>query len=388
MKGIWLWSEPVVLKEPKTGENMSVFIIDTEGLGAYDEEVNHDTKIFLIAVLISSLFIFNSFGVIDETAISSLSFILNLSKTIKVSNNGSNDPNELAKYFPSLLWLLRDFTLRLEDSEGVPITSRQYLENALKIQKGSSEKIDEKNKLRKLIQMFFPDRDCVTLVRPVENEQMLQSLMSIPESDMRKEFVEQASSLRNKVFSKVAPKLFNGKVLSGDMLLELLNSILDSINTGGVPVIENSWKYVCDSDCLKRVDNMSANFKVELRQYKDKYSSSPTFFKDFENFSKSLIRQTLEKFSEEAIGNDTFDYEEKLRAKLNSEISKFNEENLKFYEQKLDSLLESNSEELRLKLEANGYAKNYYEFYQDLDNFKENTEVNYYLQSPPFLNSI
>ena len=60
------------------------FLIDTEGLGAYDEEINQDSKIFLIAVLISSLFIFNSFGAIDEMAINSLSFVLNLSKTIKI----------------------------------------------------------------------------------------------------------------------------------------------------------------------------------------------------------------------------------------------------------------------------------------------------------------
>ena len=57
-------------------------------------------------------------------------------------------------------------------------------------------------------------------------------------------------------------------------------------------------------------------------------------------------------------------------------MSKFNEENIKLYEQKLDSLLESNSEQLKKKLDINGYSKNPYEFFQDLDNFKENTEVN------------
>ena len=56
-KGIWLWSDPLIMEDPSTQEKFSVFIIDTEGLGAYDEEVNHDTKIFLIAVLISSLFL-------------------------------------------------------------------------------------------------------------------------------------------------------------------------------------------------------------------------------------------------------------------------------------------------------------------------------------------
>ena len=28
------------------------YLIDTEGLGAYDEEINHDSKLFLLAILI------------------------------------------------------------------------------------------------------------------------------------------------------------------------------------------------------------------------------------------------------------------------------------------------------------------------------------------------
>ena len=248
IQGIWLWSDPLIIEDSSTKEKFSVFIIDTEGLGAYDEEVNHDTKIFLIAVLLSSLFIFNSFGVIDENSISSLSFILNLSKTIKVSSNStSSDPIELAKYFPSFFWLLRDFTLRLEDLEGKAITSKQYLENALKIQKGNSEMIEEKNKLRKLIMTFFPDRDCITLVRPIENENLLQQLMTISDSELRPEFLEQASQFRLKVFNKVTPKMINGRILSGEMLIQLLASILDSLNTGCIPVIENSWKYMLNT---------------------------------------------------------------------------------------------------------------------------------------------
>ena len=87
-------------------EEFPCFMIDTEGLGAYDEEVNHDSKIFLIAILISSLFIFNSFGTIDENAISSLSFVLNLSKNLKIKNSFKEDnKNELSQYFPCFLWL-------------------------------------------------------------------------------------------------------------------------------------------------------------------------------------------------------------------------------------------------------------------------------------------
>lgn len=57
-----------------------MIIVDTEGLGAYDEDENHDAKIFLLALLLSSLLIYNSVGTIDENALNSLSLVINLSK--------------------------------------------------------------------------------------------------------------------------------------------------------------------------------------------------------------------------------------------------------------------------------------------------------------------
>ncbi len=41
-------------------------MIDTEGFGGTDENENHDSRIFLFAILLSSYFIFNSVGSIDE----------------------------------------------------------------------------------------------------------------------------------------------------------------------------------------------------------------------------------------------------------------------------------------------------------------------------------
>jgi len=61
---------------------LPIIIVDTEGLGAFDEEQNHDTKIFLLALLLSSLLIYNSMGPIDENAISNLSLVVNLSQSL------------------------------------------------------------------------------------------------------------------------------------------------------------------------------------------------------------------------------------------------------------------------------------------------------------------
>jgi len=328
-----MWSKPIIVENNHNSEKFPVYVIDTEGLGAYDEEQNHDTKIFLISILISSLFILNSFGVIDETAITTLSFVINLSKIIKLSNNPKEN-TEFNKYFPSLFWVLRDFSLKLEDSEGNTITAKQYLENALKQQTGNSDQIDEKNKLKSLICNYFTERDCYTLVRPVENESDLQNLQSIEESLFRKEFLEQSSLFRNKVYKKVKPKVLNGRFMN-----EVINE-----------------------------------FKIAIRKFKEENKENLKFFSEFETFQKNLVQQSIEKFKANAIGNEQVEFEEKLRNNFNNEIKRFNEENCRFYEKTLNDILEKNNKIIIENLEKDKYSKNYYDFFQDLEVLKENTE--------------
>jgi len=67
---------------------------------------------------------------------------------------------DITKIFPKLLWVLRDFSLKLEDSNGNAITMKDYLENSLKDVKGVSENIQQKNRIRKILRDFFPSRDC------------------------------------------------------------------------------------------------------------------------------------------------------------------------------------------------------------------------------------
>jgi len=111
---------------------LPLIVIDTEGLGAFDEDDNHDTKIFLLALLLCSHLIYNSVGSIDENVLNSLSLVVNLSKQLQVKDGCSSTADELAEYFPSFMWVLRDFSLQLIDAEGNPMTSKQYLENSLK----------------------------------------------------------------------------------------------------------------------------------------------------------------------------------------------------------------------------------------------------------------
>lgn len=101
------------------GQPLKIIVIDTEGIGAFDEDENHDTKIFLLALLLSSFFIYNSMGTIDENALNNLSLIINLSKELQIKAGGmleDCDNEEVQKLFPSFMWIVRDFALRLTDA--------------------------------------------------------------------------------------------------------------------------------------------------------------------------------------------------------------------------------------------------------------------------------
>ena len=72
-KGILLVKK--VLDGPilENGKPLPVIVIDTEGLGSVDATNTHDTRIFSMALLLSSLFIYNSVGAMDENALYTLS---------------------------------------------------------------------------------------------------------------------------------------------------------------------------------------------------------------------------------------------------------------------------------------------------------------------------
>ena len=82
---------------------MNILVIDSEGIGALDEDSAHDCRIFSLVILLSSYFIYNNTGSIDENALQNLSLIVNITKNIqiKTSNNDEIDTDDYSQYFPS-----------------------------------------------------------------------------------------------------------------------------------------------------------------------------------------------------------------------------------------------------------------------------------------------
>ena len=359
-KGLWMWSKTIPAHTPQ-GKPLNVLIIDTEGIGATDEDHNHDNKIMTLAILLSSYFIFNSMGTIDESSIQSLSFIVNITKNIQ-QKNGNKD---FAKYLPAFMWVIRDFSLQLKNRDGNSITSKEYLEYSLEMQPGTSEFIVNKNQIRKMVKEYFPNRDCVTLVRPLLEEGNLQKLERTPASKLRKEFIEQVNYLRKTVLNSINPKKLNGQELNGEMFIDLVKSYVKMINEGAVPIIQTAWAYMRQNQALIAKKNALENYKKKTEELNNKFPMKEEFLR---NILKKIKKEIILNFKEEIIGEP----EEKDIKELKSELKKIKIEiinkNINSTKTQTNRFLNENYKNIDEKVK-NGEYLNIAEYKDDIEQF-------------------
>jgi hypothetical protein len=131
-----------------------------------------------------------------------------------------DDSMEFSKIFPTFTWVIRDFALGLVDEDGDPISGTQYLDNSLKPVKGFDKQTVERNRIRSMLSSFFSKRQCMTLVRPCNDEDALQQIDNIPFTDLREEFQRSMKELRSLIFDHLVPKtVLGGRSLNGTLHL-------------------------------------------------------------------------------------------------------------------------------------------------------------------------
>jgi len=112
-----LFAEPITIE--KDDEVIDIFLMDTEGITGLPNHQN--SSIFTLALLLSSFFIFNSVGVIDDLSLQQLSGLMKVKET-EGSRSGTGSAGSTDDLKKDFLWLLRDFRVKLEDENGLPLT--------------------------------------------------------------------------------------------------------------------------------------------------------------------------------------------------------------------------------------------------------------------------
>ncbi|EGB11208.1 hypothetical protein AURANDRAFT_20854, partial [Aureococcus anophagefferens] len=75
-RGVWLWRSPGL----RAADGSTLLLMDTEGLASADQDDSYDAKIFALALLLSSYFVLNVVGVIDDATIERLHLVSEVTK--------------------------------------------------------------------------------------------------------------------------------------------------------------------------------------------------------------------------------------------------------------------------------------------------------------------
>ena len=264
-RGIWISTSG-----PRE-DGTNVIFMDTEGTSSTNKDASYDSRIFSLAILLASHILYNSVGAIDEKSISELSLVTHLTRHIHVRSAAADedDGRGFAEFFPRFTWVLRDFTLQLAG-----MSTDEYLEASLKQQAGFSEAVMSKNRVRAMINEFFRNRNCVALVRPLNDESQLQNIREIEAHNMRPEFLQCMKELRKSVTAQPCIKSVSGRHLNGAMLAELARCYVHAINTGSVPTIMSAWDSVIELQSKRAVECGKAAFDQGVAKIKSESQAS------------------------------------------------------------------------------------------------------------------
>jgi len=365
-QGIWIWSKPVYNER----DNLHIFFMDTEGAQSVEKSSTHDAKIFALSLLISSYFIYNSVGAIDENSINDLSLTTQLSRNIAISTD-ENSEHTLSYYTPKFLWALRDFTLELQDARGKAISSNQYLENALTDQSTHSKTNESNRKIRQALLNYFKDRECLTFVRPANDENELRRLATLNNNQIRPEFLKQVHSLRDKVISKATAKQLKGVNLNMRMYFAMVNKYVEAINQGSVPNISTAWDHLVENECREAYEQSTNLYDMALRQFFFNEEKSKSI-EELYNILKNIRDSTLEKYNKITAAierNDVAqDYKNELKEYIDQkeqEIATVNEEQ---NQANNEDLLRELAQLIKDNITTGAYGpKNIHDFHDDFD---------------------
>lgn len=243
----------------------TLLFMDCEGFGSTDSDKTRDAMLMSLCLLISSVFLLNTKGVLNEGLFNALSLVCQLARHVE----GSSAAPEQR---PALLWLLRDFVLDIQNEAGQPISSDEYLEGALRArpQAGmASTRSQASQEVRDSLLHFFPRRHCHTLVQPVIEESALQNLAELPYDDLRPEFRQGLEALRAQLvdLAKLKPSMLpSGLPTDGPALAKLLRRLVGFLNEGKALSLTNAWDQVQHSSCESLSNELLLSARAHLRQ--------------------------------------------------------------------------------------------------------------------------
>ncbi|XP_018882214.1 guanylate-binding protein 1 isoform X1 [Gorilla gorilla gorilla] len=370
-KGIWMWCVP----HPKKPGHILV-LLDTEGLGDVEKGDNqNDSWIFALAVLLSSTFVYNSMGTINQQAMDQLYYVTELTHRIRSKSSPDENENEVedsadfVSFFPDFVWTLRDFSLDLE-ADGQPLTPDEYLTYSLKLKKGTSQKDETFNLPRLCIRKFFPKKKCFVFDRPVHRRKLAQ-LEKLQDEELDPEFVQQVADFCSYIFSNSKTKTLSGGIqVNGPRLESLVLTYVNAISSGDLPCMENAVLALAQIENSAAVQKAIAHYEQQMGQ---KVQLPTESLQELLDLHRDSEREAIKVFIRSSFKDVDHLFQKELAAQLDKKRDDFCKQNQEASSDRCSGLLQVIFSPLEEEVKAGIYSKpgGYHLFVQKLQDLKK-----------------
>lgn len=357
-KGFWLCS----MDHPNDPDKC-LLLLDTEGLGDVERgSSTHDTKLFSLAILLSSVLVYNGMGTIDGDAVKQLHFVSELTDHIRMQADKDEEGFEFSQVFPSFIWVVRDFTLELEIN-GKSCTEDEYLEHALKIKPGNSKETKKFNDIKETLRQFFPKRRCFTFCKPVDDK-LLKELEAVPEQDLFPEFLQKADQFCSTIFKDGDVFRVGGVAINGPRLLLLVQQYVKALNDGAVPCIGSAVDLMRETECQRAIDLAVKVYKEDIEN--DIVPKLPMTSSDLSTQCKAIYQKAIDVYIKESLFDEKGEHQKKLLRVLTEEYGKITAENASVSKKKCKDLLNELYEPIANRITRGEFSGN--GSYQEYEN--------------------
>ncbi|XP_007468572.1 PREDICTED: guanylate-binding protein 5 [Lipotes vexillifer] len=335
-KGIWMWCVP----HPEKPNHILV-LLDTEGLGDVEKgDKKSDTQIFVLALLLSSAFVYNTMNTIDQRAVDLLHYVTELSNLLRTVTSPDLDGVDNAADFmsicPDLVWTVRDFYLDLE-ANGRLITADEYLENSLRPKQGTDQHLQNFNLPRLCIQKFFPIKKCFIFDLPTHRKKLAQ-LETLHIDDLDPEFVQQVADFCSYIFSHSKTKTLSGGIkVNGSHLESLVRTYVNAINSGDLPCTENEVLALAQIKNLAAVQKAIAHYDQQMGQ---KVQLPTETLQELLDLHRVSEKGAMEVFMKNSFKDIDQGFQEKLETLLEAKQNDFCKRNLEASLNRCSALLQ------------------------------------------------
>uniref|UniRef100_A0AC34QAN8 GB1/RHD3-type G domain-containing protein n=1 Tax=Panagrolaimus sp. JU765 TaxID=591449 RepID=A0AC34QAN8_9BILA len=312
-EGILIWSKPFIIKD-KNGEDVVVFLMDTQGAFDSLSTVKDCATVFALSTMLSSIQIYNISQNIQEDDLQHLQLFSEYGKLALEECEG--------KPFQSLLFLVRDWSYPYDADYGF-LGGQRILDKRLE---QSEKQHSELRQLRQHIRDSFENIQCFLMPHPgleVARKQQFKGELE----DIDATFLSNLRVFVPRLFDSntITPKVINGQPITCRELLEYFKMYITIFHGEDMPEPKSMLEATAEANNLAAVALAKAQYVHQMEDICGggaPYINTETLEKEHQNCLNSAI-QCFKKTRKMGGSEFSLKYVEKLENELIEQFGYF-----------------------------------------------------------------